>query len=257
MNNAKPHLHSLAPQIVALAEKAGAVIRQVYTKEIEVFEKNDGSPVTHADHQSHCFLKAGLEKLTPTIPIISEEDESSWTLKSPSYWLIDPLDGTKGFIHKTGEFCINIALMEENRPIFGLIHLPLTGETFYGYEKQAWRHGEEKSSVIHTRSCPPSGMVLLFGGYGKAYKEHEELFLKSYPIHKVKRLRSAIKFCHIASGVADLYVRYEPCSEWDTAAGQILVEAAGGVMTRLDGTPFLYGKPGLINEGFVVFGRKP
>ena len=95
------------------------------------------------------------------------------------------------------------------------------------------------------------------GGYGKKHKEQEDFFLKSYPITKIERIRSAIKFCHIASGLADLYIRFESCSEWDTAAGQILVEAAGGVMAKLDGAPFVYGKPGLINEEFVVFGMTP
>src|SRR5437867_3942730 len=121
MNTFKPNLDSLAPQVVDLAERAGVLISQVYKGKIDVFKKADDSPVTQADHQSHFFLKEGLEKLTPEIPILSEEDEKSWTIKSPFYWLIDPLDGTKGFIQKTGEFCINIALMENDHPVFGLI----------------------------------------------------------------------------------------------------------------------------------------
>lgn len=257
MDKSEPNLELLAPKVVALAEKAGKLICQIYEKGFEVFEKKDHTPVTQADHQSNHFLKEGLENLTPSIPVISEEDESSWIIKSPYYWLIDPLDGTKGFIEKTGEFCINIALMEKNQPIFGLIHIPLTHETFYGYAKKAWRVFEGEASAIHTRSHPPQGMTLLLGGYGKKFKGQQDFFLKSYPITKVERIRSAIKFCHIASGRADLYVRFEACSEWDTAAGQALVEAAGGIMTNLDGTPFLYGKSGLINEGFVVFGMKP
>jgi 3'(2'), 5'-bisphosphate nucleotidase len=257
MNKPKPDLGPLAPKIVILAEEAGQLICQIYQGEFEIFKKEDGSPVTKADHQSHLFLKKRLEALTPHIPVISEEDEESWAIKSPFYWLVDPLDGTKGFIHKTGEFCINIALMEGNRPVFGLIHIPLTQETFYGYEKKAWRFSKGKATAIHTRSRPPKGMTLLLGGYGKKYKEHEAFFLKSFPITNIERIRSAIKFCHIASGRADLYLRFEPCGEWDTAAGQILVEAAGGVMTKLDGSPFVYGKPGLINEAFVVFGMKP
>jgi len=257
MNKTRLNLDSLAPQIVALVEKAGLLISQIYKGEIEVFKKADDSPVTQADHQSHFFLKENLEKLTPEIPVISEEDEKSWEIKSSLYWLIDPLDGTKGFIQKTGEFCINIALMENDIPIFGIIHIPLTHETFYGCKGKAWRYFKEKTSSIHTRPCPPKGMTLLLGGHGKKFKEQEDFFLKAYPITKVERIRSAIKFCHIASGRADLYLRFEACSEWDTAAGQALVEAAGGIITNLDGTPFVYGKPGLINEAFVVFGCKP
>lgn len=257
MNNSTHDLDSLALKVLALAEKAGALICQIYEEDYTVYEKEDGSPVTRADHQSHLLLKEGLEALIPTLPIISEEDESSWTIKSPLYWLIDPLDGTKGFIRKTKEFCINIALMENDRPLLGLIHIPSTQETFYGYAGKAWRYYKGEASPLHTRPCPSKDMVLLLGGYGKKFKNEENLFLKSYPITRIERLHSAIKFCHIASGQADLYLRFEPCGEWDTAAGQILVEAAGGIMTKLDGTPFLYGKPGLINEGFVVFGRKP
>ncbi len=257
MNKPLPNLDSLAPKVVALAEEAGVLICQIYQEKFEVFTKEDGSPVTRADHQSHLFLKKGLATLTPHIPVVSEEDEESWEIKSPYYWLVDPLDGTKGFIHKTGEFCINIALMEEDRPIFGLIHIPLTQVTFYGYGKQAWQVSKRKTTSIHTRSRPPQGMTLLLGGHSKKFKELEDFFLKSYPITNIERIRSAIKFCHIASGRADLYLRFEPCSEWDTAAGQILVEAAGGIMTKLDGSPFVYGKAGLINEAFVVFGKKP
>ena len=257
MDTSKLNFDLLALQVVALAEQAGEIICQIYGEGWEVFEKKDGSPVTRADHQSHFFLKEHLEKLTPQIPFISEEDESSWIIKSPLYWLVDPLDGTKGFIAKTGEFCINIALMKDNHPILGILHLPLTQETFYGYEQKAYHQSKGKTVDLHTRSFPPQGMVLLVGGYGKKYKAQEDFFLKSYPIVKVERVRSAIKFALIASGEADLYVRFEACSEWDTAAGQALVEAAGGIMTNLDGTSFLYGKPGLLNKEFAVFGRRP
>jgi len=253
----RPNLLSLTPSIVDLAEKAGRLICHIYKEEVEIFEKKDGSPVTQADHQSHHLLQEGLKKLTPNIPIISEEDAASWQIKSPLYWLVDPLDGTKGFIHKNGQFCVNIALMEHDRPVFGLIHLPLTQETFYGYEGEAWKHAQGKSQPIHTRLTPPQGMTLLLGGHGKKFKEQEDVFLKSYPITKIERIQSAIKFCSIASGAADLYLRFEACSEWDTAAGHALVEAAGGTMANIDGSIFLYGKPGLLNEAFVVFGHKP
>lgn len=257
MKKAKHNLEHLVSKIVPLVEKAGALISKLYQQDIEVVEKRDGSPVTQADHQSHLILKEGLEKFTPEIPVISEEDEKSWTIKSSTYWLIDPLDGTKGFIHKSGDFCINIALMEQDKPIFGLIHVPLTKETFYAYDKNAWRAYEGEVMSIQTRSPPSQGLTLLLGGYGKKFQEQQNFFLKAYPIEHTKHIRSALKFCYIANGLADLYIRFEPCSEWDTAAGQILVEAAGGVMTKLDGSQFIYGKPNLINEGFVVFGRKP
>jgi len=257
MNVSQPNLHSLTPSLVNLAEKAGRLICRIYQEKIEVFEKKDGSPVTRADHQSHDLLQEGLTELTPLIPLISEEDANSWRIKSPLYWLVDPLDGTKGFIHKNGQFCINIALMEHDHPVFGLIHIPVTQETFYGYAGSAWRHIQGKSEPIHTRLAPAHGMTLLLGGYGTKFKEQEDVFLKGYPISKITRIQSAIKFCTIASGAADLYLRFEACSEWDTAAGQALVEAAGGTMANIDGSPFVYSKPGLLNKAFVVFGHKP
>lgn len=250
------NIDSLALKVVTLAEQAGELICQVYKEVIEFSEKEDGSPVTRADRISHHFLKEALEKLTPQIPVISEEDESSWTIKSPFYWLIDPLDGTKGFIHRTGEFCVNIALMHNNHPILGVIHIPLTHETFYGYDGQAQRQYMGETLPLRTRPFPPEGVILLMGAHGTKFKEQENSFLKNYTVNKIEKVSSAIKFTLIASGAADIYVRFEGCSEWDTAAGQALVEAAGGFMANLDGTPFLYGKPKFLNKEFAVFGHK-
>lgn len=245
------------PKLTALVELAGKQLCQIYDEKIDIFKKCDGSPVTNADYTSHTLLKVGLEKIAPHIPVISEEDEASWNIKSSYYWLIDPLDGTKGFIQKTGEFCINIALIENNLPIFGLVYIPLTCESYYGYNGKAWYQTREKLFSLQTRSYPPEGLTLLLGGYGNTFKKQEDFLRRSYPIHEILRIRSAIKFCYIASGRADLYLRYETCSEWDTAAGHALVEAAGGTISNLDGTPFLYGKVNLKNKGFVVFGQKP
>lgn len=250
-------IKKLLPQLIPLVEYAGQCISDLYHQNVEVIEKSDGSPVTDADKQSHNVIKKGLKDLTPNIPMVSEEDEESWKIKSDYYWLIDPLDGTKGFIYKSGDFCINVALMHNDTPIFGLIHVPLTKETFYAFDKKAWRYFEDETTPIHTRTPPSQGLTLLLGGYGLKFQKQQNYFLKTYPVKNVKHMRSAIKFCYIANGLADLYIRFDPCSEWDTAAGQILVEAAGGIMTNLDGSDFIYGKPKLINEGFVVFGQKP
>ena len=179
MDISKLNIDFLALEGVALAEQAGALIRQIYQESVEVFEKKDGSPVTRADQQSHFFLIENLKKLTPQIPIISEEDESSWAIKSPFYWLIDPLDGTKGFIRKIGEFCINIALMHNDHPILGIIHVPLTHETFYGYSGKAWCHSKEETFELHTRPVPPEGITLLVGSHDKKFKAQEDFFLKA------------------------------------------------------------------------------
>lgn len=250
-------LDHLVHKTIPLAEQAGALIRQAYDGIPEVIAKSDGSPVTQADYQSHIFLSEHLKKLTPHIPIISEEDEKSWPLESPLYWLIDPLDGTRGFIEKNGEFCINIALMEKGRPIVGIIHIPLTQETFSGYGNVAFRHYRGKESPIHTRPFPSHGPVHVVKGHSVKGMVEENAFLKAYPIVNVEKIHSAIKFTRIASGKADLYIRSEGCRTWDTAAGQVLVEAAGGVMQHFDGTPFVHGKPTILNKPFAVFGQRP
>jgi 3'(2'), 5'-bisphosphate nucleotidase len=250
MNISRDHL---AHQITPLAEQAGRLICQAYDEVPNIIAKRDGSPVTQADDKSHQFLTEQLKKLTPHIPIVSEEDETSWAIEAPLYWLIDPLDGTKGFIAKNGEFCINVALMEDDRPILGMIHIPLTQETFYGYDHVAFRHHQGNTTPIRTSA--PGETFHLVRGYGGKLNAQEEAFLKPYPIGRIEQIHSAIKFTRIASGQADLYLRFEGCHTWDTAAGQVLVEAAGGVMRHLDGTPFVHGKPTVLNPPFVVFGR--
>ena len=192
MNTMTPNLDTLVPFLTVLAEKVGAYIAGIYAEEIDVTQKGDGSPVTKADQQSHNMIKAELEVLTPDIPVISEEDESSWKLKSSLYWLIDPLDGTKGFIYKTGDFCINIALMKNDVPIFGMIHIPLTEETFFGYEEKALRIFKGETSPIQTRPFPSKGLTLLLGGHGKKFREQEDFFLKTFPISHIKPMRNAI-----------------------------------------------------------------
>lgn len=259
MENVNPSFENIIPKLITLSEQAGALIAHLYKKAegLKIISKEDGSPVTEADHQSHHLLAQGLKELTPHIPIISEEDEESWGIKSPFHWLIDPLDGTRGFIGRDGQFCINIALMKDDKAILGLIHLPLTGETFYGYENTAVKHTSGQSTLIHTRPCPPKESTLLLSNHDLKCKEKWEKYIKDFPHPILKPLHSAIKFCRIAEGAADIYLRFVPCKEWDTAAGQILVEAAGGTMETLEGTPFLYGKPNLKNPGFKVLGQKP
>ena len=258
MDNITPPFEPLIPKLILLCEEGGKLVLEFYknAEALEIIKKGDGSPVTNADHRSHQLLTQGLKNLTPGIPVISEEDEDSWGIKSSLYWLIDPLDGTKGFIHQDGQFCINVALMEGHKPILGFIHIPLTNETFYGYKNKAWKHISGKTIPIQTRNRPLEGSVLLLSNYALKNKDKWEPYLKGTRLAKIEPLHSAIKFCRVAEGAADIYFRFVPCKEWDTAAGQILVEAAGGLMATLDGLPFLYGKPDLKNEGFQVLGHK-
>ena len=184
MENVKPPFENLIPALLTLCEQAGTMIRGLYegSEDIEIIKKCDGSPVTEADHQSHRLLTQALKKITPEIPVISEEDETSWGIKSPLYWLIDPLDGTRGFIHRDGQFCVSIALMKNHMPILGFIHLPLTGETFYGYGATAAKHLSGKTTPIHTRPCPKECSTLLLSTHDMKSQEKWEACLKNTPV---------------------------------------------------------------------------
>jgi 3'(2'), 5'-bisphosphate nucleotidase len=259
MPASRPHLQSLVSPLLALSERAGDVLLKIYQQDFEIIKKNDGSPVTRADKESHLFLKEGLKSLTPDIPVVSEEDSDSWQIDSFLYWLIDPLDGTRGFIQKNGKFCINITLMENNHPLLGLIHLPLTQETFYGFEGAAWKYSKKEVLPLPPFSLSLRQKRLLLDGLGKRIEEQEKLLKSKYSITQVDKAWSTVpslNFCALVSGEANFYVRTAPCCEWDTAAGQAIIEALGGKIVNLDESPFLYGKPGLLNKGFIVFGFK-
>lgn len=257
MSSSHPDLQSLISPLLALSERAGNILRKIYKQKIEIIKKKDGSPVTRADQESHLLLKEGLKSLTPDIPVVSEEDLDSWQVNGSLYWLIDPLDGTRGFIRKNGKFCINIALMEKNHPILGLIHFPLAQESFYGFEGRAWRYlNNHPLSLQSFRRCPER-KVLLVDGMGKKIEEQENILKTQYAITQVEKAQSTVpslNFCALVLGQADLYVRTAHCCEWDTAAGQAIVEALGGKIMNLDGSPFAYGKPDLLNKGFVTLG---
>lgn len=260
MSPSRPHLQSLVPPLLALSERAGDILCEIYQQKFEIIKKKDGSPVTRADKDSHLFLKEGLLLMTPDIPVVSEEDTDSWQIDSPLYWLIDPLDGTRGFIQKNGKFCINITLMENNRPLLGLIHIPLTQETFYGFEGIAWRR-QEKKIVPLNPFCEQSTCQkkLLLDGMGKKIEEQANSLAIEYAITHVEKACNTVpslNFCALVLGQANLYVRTAPCCEWDTAAGQAIVEALGGKIVNLDKSLFFYGKPGLLNNGFIAFGFK-
>ena len=243
---------------IKAAKKAGKMLLKKFIthNRANVRLKSKHEIVTPADLASEKIILSAIKKNFPDHRILSEEKGKTGNQKSDYLWLIDPLDGTKGFIHQDGQFCINVALMEGHKPILGFIHIPLTNETFYGYKNKAWKHISGKTIPIQTRNRPLEGSVLLLSNYDLKNKDKWEPYLKGTRLAKIEPLHSAIKFCRVAEGAADIYFRFVPCKEWDTAAGQILVEAAGGLMATLDGLPFLYGKPDLKNEGFQVLGHK-
>jgi len=250
-------LKELINPIVDLAIDAGQAILGVYATDFDVQSKDDESPLTQADLASHRCIVAGLEKLTPDIPIISEEEglpsfeeRGQWQ----RYWLIDPLDGTKEFVNRNGEFTVNIALIDSNRPVFGVVHVPIQEKTYIGCEG----HGAElrdgtSSTAIHvsTSSNDPVRIVGSRSHRGSSL----DAFLEKLGDTDMIPMGSSLKFCVVAEGHADIYPRLGPTSEWDTAAAHAVVEQAGGQVLELDGKPLLYNaKADILNPWFVVIG---
>ena len=251
-------LNALAHDCVAIARRAGSAILTIYEQDFEVISKADDSPLTQADLASHRVIVKALGELTPEIPVLSEEsghisDEErlSWS----RYWLIDPLDGTKEFVNRNGEFTVNIALIDQHRPILGVVHVPVVDETYAGVVGHgAWR--QQATGVaqdIQTRRPVPPVPVIV-GSRSHANPKLEQC-LAGLGDHEMISMGSSLKFCRVAEGKADLYPRLGPTSEWDTAAAHAVVEAAGGQVLGLEGKALPYNqKVDILNPWFVVLG---
>ena len=244
-------------EIVSLSHQAGACIMEVYAEaQIETTYKADDSPLTRADLASHHLIVTTLQKLTPALPVLSEESKEvpcatrqAWR----RFWLVDPLDGTKEFIKKSADFTVNIALIDDGRPVIGVVFAPALGVTYSGVAEQgAFKQVDGIPHPIHVAKSDAAPLkVVASRSHGS---EALEAFLSRLgPIERVSR-GSSLKFCLVAEGAADLYPRFGPTMEWDTAAGQCVAVAAGGRVTDLDGHPLCYNKPDLLNPWFVVDG---
>jgi 3'(2'), 5'-bisphosphate nucleotidase len=252
---------ALLPELVALARAASEVVLRVYKGEHVVRRKADASPVTEADEASEAIILAGLKRLTPDIPAISEEAAERGDFvfdparPPPQYWLVDPVDGTKEFVNRTGEFTINIGLVEDAKPVLGVLHAPLANVTYAaaGPRSAVVYRGSEPAAPIWARPAPPQGLVVL-GSRSHGNKPAVAAYLEDFTVAEQRTLGSAIKFALIAEGVADLYPRFGPTMEWDTCAGHAILQAAGGKIATLSGASLLYGKPGFLNPDFVARG---
>jgi len=248
----------LIEPIVALAIDGGDKILEVYATDFDVQSKDDDSPLTLADLASHNTIVAGLEALTPDIPIISEEEglppfseRGQWS----RYWLIDPLDGTREFVNRNGEFTVNIALIDDHRPVFGVMRVPVQGKTYIGCEGHGaeLRDSDGTSSKIGVseKANNPARVVGSRSHRGASL----DAFLGNLGDYDLVPMGSSLKFCVVAEGGADVYPRLGPTSEWDTAAAQAVVEQAGGSVIELDGKPLSYNaKENILNPWFIVVG---
>jgi len=265
---------SFLEQLIDIAAEAGTAISDVYHTEFQVSYKEDLSPLTLADQRSHSIILSRLSELSPRFPVLSEEgkdipyeERKEWE----HFWLVDPLDGTKEFVKKNGEFTVNIALIHGNKPVVGLIYIPEKRTYYFGAEGlgayklvsdntplpglfygDLLKKARRLSSAKKTQDGRP---VTIIGSRSHASKEFEE-FIKvmkqKYPDVAILSAGSSLKFCLVAEGAADIYPRFGPTMEWDTAAGQCIVEESGGVVVDMSRKRFTYNKESLLNSNFVV-----
>ncbi|GAA0606398.1 3'(2'),5'-bisphosphate nucleotidase CysQ [Craurococcus roseus] len=243
-----------------LARKAAAAIEAVKRAGFVVERKTDESPVTEADRIAEALIVEGLRAAVPDVPVVAEEEVEAGVAPAASkarrFWLVDPLDGTKGFAAGSGEYAVCIGLVEEGRALLGAIALPATGELFGGLlGAGAWKEAGDDGPrrPVRVRPAPEGGIVALVS---RRYADDPRLarFLAGRRVAERRGLSSALKFCRVAEGEADLYARFGPTMEWDSAAGQAIVEAAGGAVVDLGNAPLRYGKPGWRNPDFVCHG---
>ena len=247
----------LAKDITAIARRAGAEIMKVYQTDFEVKTKEDNSPVTQADRIAEDLISRAIsEGITSNFPIVGEEAASEGLLpdvSSTSFWLVDPLDGTKEFVNRNGEFTVNIALIENSKPVLGVVHLPVKNLTYFGFSMGSFvLRNDEPRKEISCRIKPTDGLVALVSRSHKSPKI--DTYLANHTIANTISAGSSLKFCMIAEGVADIYPRMGRTMEWDTAAGHAIVRFAGGSVRTIDGFELTYGKPGFENPHFIAAG---
>jgi 3'(2'), 5'-bisphosphate nucleotidase len=249
----------LSPKICQLAVDAGAAILRIYTgsddENVLVVHKSDDSPLTLADLASHHLIVDSLALWTPDIPVVSEEDSASLAHRTPQgrFWLIDPLDGTKEFLARNGEFTVNIALIEDGEPIWGVVYAPVLRQLFWGGKAFGSFRRAEASNVSMTVSAPVASGKAVRVVASKSHLNAETLaFIDKLGSVELIQAGSSLKLCRIAEGSADVYPRLAPTCEWDTAAAQAVVEGAGGHVYDIHGARLQYGKPDVLNPGFIA-----
>jgi 3'(2'), 5'-bisphosphate nucleotidase len=251
-------MKDLMPSLLALSRSAGERILEIYETDFGVEQKTDNSPLTQADLASHHTIVDGLEQLTPEVPVLSEESReipfatrATWQ----EYWLVDPLDGTREFVKRNGEFTVNIALIQDGQVALGVIFTPVSSDLYYASRGAGSFHvrGDEAARRIRCRA--PSAENLTIAGSRSHPGERLQGFLGRLGEHQLISMGSSLKFCLVAEGRADLYARLGPTSEWDSAAAQCVVEEAGGQVTDTSMRPLRYNtKESLLNPDFFVFG---
>lgn len=248
--------HLLLWLAVDLARQAGEAIVAIRARGFRTDRKADDSPVTEADRAAEALIVAGLRGATPDIPVVAEEEIAAGHVPARHHttWLVDPLDGTREFAAGRDEYVVNIGLVRDGRAVLGAVGVPATGEVFGGLVGVgAWKWDQAGQHAIRVRRPPPAGLTVLASRRRSGDPQLEAL-LRGHRVEAMVNMGSALKFCRVAEGAADLYPRLGRTMEWDTAAPQAVLEAAGGRMCALEGAPLRYGKPGWENPSFLCTG---
>jgi 3'(2'), 5'-bisphosphate nucleotidase len=247
---------ALLAELTPLIHEAGALVMRVYATDFQVEIKGDKSPVTLADQCAEKVIFEGLRRLTPDIPVVGEEAASAGDIPDVSnrFWLVDPIDGTKEFVNRNGEFTVNIALVEHGIPVLGLVLAPALATLYAGATGVgAWVEVGKERRAISARAVPADGLTVV-GSRHHGNDTAVDAFLAGRPVAAHRRVGSSLKLCLLAEGLADVYPRFGRTMEWDTAAGDAILRAAGGAVRTIAGELLAYGKPGFENPDFAAWG---
>jgi 3'(2'), 5'-bisphosphate nucleotidase len=254
---------SLVSQLINISKQAGVIILQYYNDDIKFEKKLDNSPVTLADQAANDYIVAELKKLTPEVAIVSEEGDNNFSNIATSFWLVDPLDGTKSFIRRQGDFTVNIGFVENNKTIGGVIYVPVTDETYYvGADGKAYYENKNGDVKKITTAGYKDKNLKVIASHSHRNQETDD-YIKKLDASEIISAASSLKFCVVACGEADIYPRFNPTMQWDTAAGHAILQAAGGSVVDANGNDFLYIMPDAsvtenryLNGSFVASGWK-
>ena len=243
--------------ILSLVDHASEAIMAIYRTDFEVRAKDDASPVSEADLQAERILLDGLASICPDIPVVAEESVAAGRIPKTlgrRFFLVDPVDGTKEFVSRNGEFTVNVALVEDGLPVFGVIQAPAIDMIYWvgGDERAYRRRGEGPVEGIACRPRPSDGLVAQVSR--SHWDARGEAFLAGLTIAERRVSGSSLKFCRLAEGDSDVYPRFAPTREWDTAAGQAILTAAGGCVLDEGGAPLMCGKPEFYNPSYIAWG---
>lgn len=251
------HYSSILPDVIKIADEASEKVLHIYQSDFKVNYKEDHSPITAADIASHDIIVKGLRQISRDIPVLSEEGaEIPWEERKKwrRFWLIDPIDGTKDFTQRTGEFTVNIAMIEDGEPVMGVVTAPVLKEAFWGIKGEGAHMRDRTGRVRRIRVAEPKDTLRVVASKNHLNDE-TRAFIETLGAHETVQAGSSLKFCRIAEGHADIYPRMGPTSEWDTAAAHAVLVAAGGKVQTPEGQPLVYGKENILNPNFIAAGN--